>query len=267
MIDQIKKFLEPLAQARLTDDEKEELRQTLFRRLNLNGAPAPSLTPSPYGFGFGRFFSALAQGRPAFLTAAVLVVGIFLGGGLSLAAEGSLPGGLLYPLKTKINEPLIGLLSPNPTAKIWWQTEVVNRRLVESEQLIAEVKTEPAAIQNLNRELNKQIAKIQNDLANLKTESGAAEGTTVSRNVSRSVNAKLETDLRHHKKSLADKPAANVKIIPQVEQLTRSVGEQADAVAKFGQPDAAATSSLENSMMMTPPPETITKPELAPAKR
>lgn len=69
--------------------------------------------------------------RPAL---AVLVI-IAVGAGTSLAAEGSLPGDLLYPVKVKINEPVREAVTVSPVRKAHWEEEKINRRLEEAEAL------------------------------------------------------------------------------------------------------------------------------------
>ncbi len=96
-----------------------------------------------------KFFSWLAafkklQSLPA---AAFAVVVLFvLGTGTAWAAEYSLPGDLLYPVKLRVTEPLRGITATTPQAKATWQKHRIEKRLTETEQLIAHNQlTEPRA--------------------------------------------------------------------------------------------------------------------------
>lgn len=59
------------------------------------------------------------------------------GGGISLAAEGTIPGDILYPVKVNITEPVRGFVAFSDEAKVSWNTERVSRRLNEAEELAA----------------------------------------------------------------------------------------------------------------------------------
>lgn len=67
--------------------------------------------------------------------ALALLVIIAVGAGTSLAAEGALPGDLLYPVKVKINEPVREVVTVSPVRKAHWEEEKINRRLEEAEAL------------------------------------------------------------------------------------------------------------------------------------
>lgn len=91
------------------------LRQTTFARLS-----------------YAWTFSA----RPV---AAVLIVALFAStGGISYAAEGTLPGDWLYGIKTNITEPVKGALALSSQAKSDWAASVAQTRVQEAATLAAE---------------------------------------------------------------------------------------------------------------------------------
>lgn len=67
--------------------------------------------------------------------AIALVLIVALGTGTSFAAEGAVPGDLLYPVKIKINEPVRNIVKLTPEARAHWEEEKINRRLKEAETL------------------------------------------------------------------------------------------------------------------------------------
>ena len=60
----------------------------------------------------------------------------FISIGTTSAAERSLPGEILYALKTRVNEPLQGVLAVSPVAKAEWNAGLATRRLEEAGQIV-----------------------------------------------------------------------------------------------------------------------------------
>lgn len=78
--------------------------------------------------------------RPAFarITAALLVLALG-SGGVAYAAEGTLPGDALYPVKVNVIEPAEGLLlAGSPRAEAAWQLTLAERRVEEAATLASE---------------------------------------------------------------------------------------------------------------------------------
>ena len=70
------------------------------------------------------------------ITALVLVFG--LTGGTAFAAEGTLPGDTLYPIKVHVTEEIRSALATTPKAQADWQIERAGRRLEEASTLAVE---------------------------------------------------------------------------------------------------------------------------------
>jgi hypothetical protein len=73
-----------------------------------------------------------------FMPILIILALVLGGGGISYAAEGSLPGDMLYPVKVSINEPVRGFVAFSDEAKISWNIERVERRFNEAEELAVE---------------------------------------------------------------------------------------------------------------------------------
>ncbi|MFA5877022.1 MAG: DUF5667 domain-containing protein [Candidatus Paceibacterota bacterium] len=69
-----------------------------------------------------------------------IVLGLLLSGTASYAAEGSMPGDLLYPVKVSVNEKVGGALALSPESKAKLQAKLAERRLLEATNLAAEDK-------------------------------------------------------------------------------------------------------------------------------
>lgn len=67
-----------------------------------------------------------------------LLLIVLMGSGAASAAEGSLPGNVLYPIKTRITEPVRAALSLSPQARSQFEIERANRRLSEYAHLATE---------------------------------------------------------------------------------------------------------------------------------
>jgi hypothetical protein len=61
--------------------------------------------------------------------------GLLAGGTLSFAAENTVPGNVLYPIKIHVNETVRGALAVTPQSKAAWEVDLVERRLEETEKL------------------------------------------------------------------------------------------------------------------------------------
>lgn len=90
-----------------------------------------------------------------------LVVALGVGSGLSQAAQGAVPGDLLYSLKIKVNEPverlMIKKIDPSPAVQTNFEVELVRRRLDEAEQVL---KKEDGQIRDTTKDqLKIQIAE------------------------------------------------------------------------------------------------------------
>lgn len=68
----------------------------------------------------------------------LIAIIILLAGGTSFAAEKSLPGDALYPVKVHVNEEVRGWATLSEEAKANWDAALASRRLNEAEQLAAE---------------------------------------------------------------------------------------------------------------------------------
>lgn len=135
----VRKLIKHLKSASMTTAEREHIREALFhhmeqhpveedalvRRMLQGGGtfrPEPKRQPIP----LMRFAPALA-----------LVVLLAAGGGASYAAEGAVPGDLLYPVKIHVNESVRSVMVRKPEARAAWEAERMERRLKEAQKLAA----------------------------------------------------------------------------------------------------------------------------------
>ena len=104
---------------RLRSAEKSAMRASIF------GTPTPVvLHRSSYVFL-----------SPRYLVPLFVVLVVFIGGGTTSAAQGALPGDLLYPVKVSINEKVEVALAQTPAAKAEVQVRLAERRVDEAREL------------------------------------------------------------------------------------------------------------------------------------
>lgn len=162
---------------RLTDYEKAIGRANLLRFMRANPVE---------GRGFSLAHMLFKPVAAALSSAAALML---IGGGMAYAAEGSLPGDLLYPVKVHITEPLRSALSATPVTRAQWDVRQIERRLEEAAAL-------PQRPDQSGREaiLHSQI---EQDVGNLKTHLGSLPPED-----QRAVRHDLLSELADHQKSL-----------------------------------------------------------------
>ncbi len=115
---------------RMDDAAREKTRALLSEYVKMRPIrvtePAPDTTPA-HSNASGFF---MRHSIPAFVAVLVVVVG-----GTAAAAEGALPGDILYPIKVHVNEEMRATLATSPKAKADWAVGRAERRLEEAATL------------------------------------------------------------------------------------------------------------------------------------
>lgn len=138
MNDRFEDIFKKIRDIRLSPEEKLAMRQSLLEEMMGRRPAAAAVRRSSV---FTKMRAAWPSwprlvGRPALVS--VLAGGMLLtGSGVSYAAESSLPGDALYPVKIGVNEPVREVLAVTPRAKAVWAARRVERRLEEAEALAA----------------------------------------------------------------------------------------------------------------------------------
>lgn len=101
---------------------------------------------------------------PIFLIIA-LVFGA--GGSVSLAAENSIPGDVLYPVKVNFNEKVVAVFSVSADAKMQWETRLVERRLEEVSLLATSGKIDAEAEEKIRARFDGHAEKIKEKIAEM----------------------------------------------------------------------------------------------------
>lgn len=158
----------------LKKEDQARVREKLYAFMNQN--PAPLHTP----------ITILLRQYAVALSILVFILGTT---GVSLAAEQSLPGNVLYPLK-QFNEGIVSSFMLSDAAKLQWEIRLVERRLEEAERLAAEEDPRTSWTRFLEEDFEKRAQEINIKIAELELNNKMAEAAEFSSN--------FETSLRAH---------------------------------------------------------------------
>lgn len=125
---------------RMSDAEKARIRANLYASMHI---PKPT---SPY---FSYFtISALLNLRAA---VAFVLVFVLVGSSSAYAAEGALPGDVLYPIKVSVNETVALVLANTPEKKLETEARLAARRIAEAKMLDAEGRLDVATAEEIEK--------------------------------------------------------------------------------------------------------------------
>ncbi len=175
---------------------KNKIHEALLDYIQANPLPAEKV-PSPY------WHKGLAVwGRPA---AAALFVAIFLVTGVTSAAEKSLPGDILYHIKTDITEPVRAALLTTQKESVDWRLTQAERRLDEALALAKEDRLTPNIEEDLALRFEQHLALAQketstaDDQSTTNPASDNAEDTSDTSQATMSLGISAETNNRSAK--------------------------------------------------------------------
>jgi len=160
---------------------------------------------------------------------AMLMIMTLAGGGISMAAEGALPGDLLYPVKVNINEEVRSTLTFSEEAVANWEARRAERRLEEAQKLAAkgEVKEE------IRIKLEERF-EAHADRVEARIEEIQARGNI---NAAADIASNFETSLKAHERILAEIESENESrsfssAKGKVKPLTAKIKTEIDDVIK-----------------------------------
>lgn len=123
----------------------------------------------------------------------IFIVILLALGGTSFAAEKTLPGDVLYPVKLSVNEHVQGWLSVSDEAKANWETVLANRRLSEAENLAVKSKLDAETEAQIQTNFENHTKKVQERIAKL---------ANIDAKVAADIAANLQTSLEAHNRIL-----------------------------------------------------------------
>ncbi len=181
---EIKKYTD---KTRMKASERAELRERVFAYMEYH--PLPKQTTDMRTFAqtapsesfvmvhFNTLYVRIAGG--VFALIAIVAAPFF--------AEQSVPGDVLYLVKTGVNETVQGQLANSPYEKIEFETKLMERRITEARVLASEGKLTEEVKQQITDTVKEHTVAVQEGLAELRTQD--AEGAAIAEI---SFNASLE---------------------------------------------------------------------------
>lgn len=165
-----------LAEFRLRQDEKNAIESRLLEFMNQHPViktevERPGLWESFYSITMAPM--KILFSKPAGVVVALLVL---TGAGTGFAAQNSLPGDLLYPIKVNINEPLRASLSFSDESRAKFAIEQTQTRLEEAEKLSLDGRLNADLSAKINEKIDEHLnvaGKNMSTLGQRDGESGA----------------------------------------------------------------------------------------------
>ena len=174
--DFFRKGIEGIRNIQLSPEE----RGVVLSRL-LEHAEKHSAVVSPWKIYLSRF-------QVKYAIVGVLIV-LFGGGGAASAAEGALPGDILYPVKIYVNEPLRKTLIAGDVPKAQFEAERTVRRLEEAESLAAQGRLNKASAETVREHFEKSAATFDSVVQKLEAKGSSKEAVNVRVDFEAQINA------------------------------------------------------------------------------
>ena len=178
---------------RLTGDEKSALRQRLLVFMQARPSVRKPIAARHIWQRSPRVFlwTFIRQPMPILLLILVLA-----GGGVSFAAENTLPGDALYPIKVHVNENMRAFITVSDEGDVAWDIRRMERRLQEAETLAVEEEFNAEVRAQLEERFDAFAARVEEQIARLR-----AEGRE---DIAARLSSNLEAALRAHERILAE---------------------------------------------------------------
>ncbi len=153
-----------------------------------------------------------------------LILTLLASGSASYAANGSLPGDVLYPVKIYVNETVEGLLNTSDEAKARFHVRIAGERLEEAEKLAAEGALDANMRAEIEANLEKHINEVEERERRLEEQNKL--------NTAAEVNVELETSLRVHGNILGIIAGNEARVEANVAPIARKAEKEANKAAE-----------------------------------
>ena len=159
---------------------RERIRAHLFEYTKLRPIRAGRSSQTPASrHGFLANFTAHI--RPIPVLTAVLIVAV--SGGTVAAAETSLPGDTLYPVKVHITEEVRASIATTPKARADWAVARAERRLEEAAMLALSGKLDDATRMELDANLDEHMQRADENRTRLEDDDDLSDASEIRKNI------------------------------------------------------------------------------------
>jgi hypothetical protein len=174
------------------------------------------------------------------LIAIALIVAAALGGGVSVAANSSLPGDALWGFKTSVNENVEGAFAMSDEAKANWDISVAAERLDEAQKLESEGKLTASAQTALTANFDSHAQDVSSRVAKLQ----AAGNTAAAADVATRFQA---TVAQHASAVVQANTTANADAQASIAPFLTDVRSTLDTAANLSASTSANAAAQDNS--------------------
>lgn len=219
----INQLLSGLKKAVLSKAEKDSIRKNIIAFMRQEAMPREPFV----SWNVAHFTNFFPRSLALRYVSLAMVLSLFFSTGVSFAAQKSLPGELLYPIKTGINEKVLGLLLVSDKAKAKYNVELVQLRLEEIEKVFSQDALDEKKSEKMQKLLAKHIQEVADRASDI--------GNKKDPNFSLEINSELEASLNAHKQildTLAKRPG---KKSSDIERIASSVQNKAEETVKSRQ--------------------------------
>lgn len=213
----VKKITDAAKEVSLSDSERDLMRARVRTYMVSHPRPKNMIVRVWYALSVRPSFSL-----PLHPVALGLVLALSLGAGSSYAAEGALPGDVLYVVKTQVNERVETLLATTPEKQAEVALTHTERRLSEAEQLAVQGRLSESASVEIGQSIAAHIDEYEQHVSSLEHEDTVAA----------SAQSDLEATLTAHGDVLSrvasdsSEATSVVPLISQVEAYAKMAREK-----------------------------------------
>lgn len=229
------KELKKLKELKLSDTEKKDLFNRISASIRESGGDVKFNYPIPSPF---FRFTYIFESR--FVKAGLMAMFILsLSGATAFASLNTLPGDLLYGVKTKVVEKIPSLLAVSPESKAKYNTKKIEKRVEEFEKLAEKGRLTKEHTEKLEKDINKNLGDFDKnikEIKNKKKEKKEEEKKDDSEEVYSSLMQEPETETEED------------EILELEEELESKLREHSEKIEKIREEDGAgpATEALES---------------------
>ncbi|HEY0948101.1 MAG TPA: DUF5667 domain-containing protein [Candidatus Paceibacterota bacterium] len=249
--------IRPLKAIRLEESSKERMRAALSAYADLHAFEAVLSRAGAEASPLSAFFS-----RTRSLYAGALMLTLMVAGGTqaSIAAEGSVPGDILYPLKVSIVEPVALMLSLSPERKAELSAEFASRRVEEAATLASSNKLDDSRADELAARFDTHVDELAKETVALESRGELGVSLAVRSDLSQKVSQRTEEIANDGapaammaKQAAAEEPEARFSArIAEKSKTLATTRERLDIALALDASEATATAMTFSSMPANP---------------
>lgn len=221
-MDNLKDFFKVLKLIKLAENEKKAGRAKILEFIKQNPAISKHL---PLKGLLSQAISSHVRMSKSWTISLITFLSVFLIlGGISWAAENSLPNSVLYPMKVNVNDKIRLVMASSPEAKAKLEIKLSQKRLEEAEKLIINDKLSERAKTKLLANFHAQINGAKKQINILKSE-GKLKHTA-------EISSDLESSLKTHE-AILNTLANEKKGAGRVDNIVDEVKDNIEKVSRI----------------------------------